>query len=153
MPAATLAGTHTDLDGLALVIPPDLAARAFYERLGWQAAGIWSAGVGSTSSGSGSLCRRPVRLGQPVPSLSRTGIVTWLMCSGVGRRCPSRVSSWIVQGVESSTSSPSPDGSSPQGDQDGDNDESDHEAERDERQGDHLTSIAGVGDGSPYRCG
>jgi len=37
--AAAAAGTHADLDELVLVTPPDLAARAFYERLGWQAAG------------------------------------------------------------------------------------------------------------------
>jgi len=37
--AAILAGTNADLDELVLVTPPDLDARAFYERLGWLAAG------------------------------------------------------------------------------------------------------------------
>jgi ribosomal protein S18 acetylase RimI-like enzyme len=37
--AAVVAGRSVDLDELVLVTPPDLAARAFYERLGWLAAG------------------------------------------------------------------------------------------------------------------
>ena len=37
--AAVLAGTNAALDELVLVTPPDLAARVFYERLGWLAAG------------------------------------------------------------------------------------------------------------------
>ena len=49
--AAVTAGRNADLDELVLVTPPDLAAGAFYERLGWLASGL-------ITSRSGEVFRR-----------------------------------------------------------------------------------------------